>query len=644
MELCNFQTYLLGADMRKSRINSFEKQLIYKSIGHLFLCTMAAVLIVLSIVIGSGTNNASVIKWFTEEVKSLFLMGIAIILILSMGIGWVIAIVRADKRAVFKTLGSHDAIFEFDEFNQLNTAYMDKLNALRHLKNEYNEKKRILSDLDMGVKQIFYQYKNANEKNQLLENEYDYLKDFYDKVSEKLSSLIWIVDYDGNIIYYNDLVAKSFKFEKNQQLVIQDILKISNKQFDLFRKRDFQNILLYLNNDVTVSGKNIRLFDKESIKFILFVSATSNQEKVMNRSYLKKSRDLHFINEISKIISGQITIDTTLQDAIEKIAFLGNFNSCSIRLINDKDELALKALSGYSKEFVLSEKMTTTNSHIGYAFNENKIITINTVEDLLFDEPDVKNVILNHRKVAYIPLTNYNKNLGVMAIVSDYDFDSESIVLLESISINVTIALEKILLFEKLKSNYFKTVEAFVTATEIKSERINGHSRRVAEICRIIAHKLYLNAQEVDEIYMAGLLHDVGKLVFSDNSLEYYFDKDNHGAIGRKMVEKVGLTKDILDGIEHHHLDYNLLNSKSNEITEQPYYAQIIRIASDFDLYMNYETTDRIAPNFIQDMQPLVGNVYSPQFMRIMADILSKMENVLLKIYQNEAVDEKELL
>ena len=253
---------------------------------------------------------------------------------------------------------------------------------------------------------------------------------------------------------------------------------------------------------------------------------------------------------------------------------------------------------------------------------------------MLFEDSHIKNVILNNRKVAYIPLTNYNKNLGVMAIVSDYNFDSESIILLESISIYVTIALEKILLYDRLKSNYFKTVEAFVTATDIKSERFNGHSRRVALICKMIAEKLYLNSGEVDEIYMAGLLHDVGKLSFSDNSLDYYFDIDQHGSIGRKMVERVGLKKDILDGIEYHHLNFDLSNSKNTNVNEQPYYAQIIRIANDFDLYMNYDTTNINLPNFIEDMKPLVGSVYSSQFMRIMQDILVNNKEKLYKIYQ----------
>ena len=334
-------------------------------------------------------------------------------------------------------------------------------------------------------------------------------------------------------------------------------------------------------------------------------------------------------------------MDTTLQDAIEKIAFLGNFDSCSIRLLNDQSMLELKALSGYSHDFVLDKQVNTAHSHLGYAFNENRILMINHFSDMLFDDRAVKAILETNRKIAYIPLTNYNKTMGIMAILSDYDFDSESLILLESISINVTIALEKILLYEQLKTNYFKTVEAFVTASEIKSERFSGHSRRVAQLCKILAEMLYLDTSEVDKIYMAGLLHDVGKLAFSEHSSDYYEDFDNHGAIGRKMVEGVGLSEDVLLGIEQHHFDFKISNPTSQMVKEQSYYAQIIRIANDFDLYMYEDSTDKHNPNFVNDMNLFVGKAYSPQFMRIIEELINRKDSALYKLYSGGAWHEK---
>lgn len=620
------------------KLSLFEKKIIRAII--LFMSSSFILTIVtMYIMMANTTYNINL-----EKIETILIGAIVMIALVSFCAFWILKTIRKDKSIMFNLLGVDSSETTILEFDVLNKIYLTKLNSINQMNQNYNEQRDQLSKLQSSVKQAQLNYKEISNKLNAKKTELQALQDFFEKVSNKMASMVWITDYQGNIIYTNQITQSKLKHENKEIVTIFDILEISAVQFDLFRKRNFQNMIYHFVNGQAANGRNLRIFEKESIKYILFLSATSNQESVMNRTYLKKSRDLHFINEISKIISGQITIDTTLQDAIEKIAFLGNYNSCSIRLINDDDELELKAVSGYSGEFVMQKKVPVVNSHIGYAFNENKIIILNEVEDMLFDDQEIENVIANNRKVAYIPLTNYNKNLGIMSIVSDYNFDSESIVLLESISINVTIALEKILLYDRLKSNYFKTVEAFVTATDIKSERFNGHSRRVAQICKMIAEKLYLNPSEIDEIYMAGLLHDVGKLSFSDYSLDYYFDIDQHGAIGRKMVERVGLKKDILDGIEHHHLNFDLSNSKNREVNEQPYYAQIIRIANDFDLYMNYDTTNIHQPNFIEDMQPLVGNVYSAQFMRIMQDILVNNKENLLKIYQTEVLDEKQLL
>ncbi|MDH8679191.1 HD domain-containing protein [Fusibacter bizertensis] len=620
------------------KLSQFEKKIL-KSILLFSFSSIVLSNLALYIIISNTTLAIN-----SQHIKTIITVVLALFLLLAISSYWMMKIIRRDKASMYSLLGVDSSDVTITEFDELNNIYLEKLKSINLLNQKYNEQKEALRKLHTAVSRAQYNYKEMNNELNAKKNELEGLKEFFKKASEKFASMIWITDYQGNIIYTNDLTNKNLDGKKEDLSTIFDILDISTVQFDLFRKRNFQSMLFHFVGGKKANGRNLRIFDKESIKYILFLSATSNQESIMNRTYLKKSRDLHFINEISKIISGQITIDTTLQDAIEKIAFLGNYNSCSIRLINESDELELKAVSGYSKEFVMRNHVPVANSHIGYAFNENKIVILNTLEDMLFEDSHIKNVILNNRKVAYIPLTNYNKNLGVMAIVSDYNFDSESIILLESISINVTIALEKILLYDRLKSNYFKTVEAFVTATDIKSERFNGHSRRVALICKMIAEKLYLNSGEVDEIYMAGLLHDVGKLSFSDNSLDYYFDIDQHGSIGRKMVERVGLKKDILDGIEYHHLNFDLSNSKNTNVNEQPYYAQIIRIANDFDLYMNYDTTNINLPNFIEDMKPLVGSVYSSQFMRIMQDILVNNKEKLYKIYQNEVIDEKQLL
>ena len=545
---------------------------------------------------------------------------------------FIIRVIHKDIDDVFTSLDAQDTMQRFIEFKPLYDAYDKKCEALAKLKAKGASEQKHLEAIKRKTVQSKLTLKNSSEDRQKLELSKDNTEAFFRNLSERLSSMIWLTDYNGRVIYANQQLLTKINRVKDQSITIYDILNIDKRQFDLFRSKDFARISLEFNEGFSVPGRSQRLFDNQSIKYLLFMSDTSNHDKIMTKTYLKKSRDLHFISEVSKIISGQVSIESTLQDAIDKITLLGNFNACGIRLLNDEQMLVLKAKSGYALSLLLPDQVKTINTHIGYAVNESKIVTLNNVGDMLFEEQEVKEILLQNKKMVFIPLTNYNHNLGVMTIVSDEDIDSENVVLLESVSISVTIALEKILLYDKLKSDYFKTVEAFVTASELKSKTFGGHSRRVAEISKKIAELLFLSSNEVDDIYITGLLHDVGKLITAESS-EKHLSEYDYGIIGRKIIEKVGFKKDVLDGVEYHHLNFDLSNLKGAKMTQQPYYAQIIRIVSDFDMRVIMN------PNGIANLEDLShfksesGLLYAPQFVKVLEHILVNEMEWLKRLY-----------
>ncbi|MBE0451161.1 MAG: HD domain-containing protein [Clostridia bacterium] len=533
-----------------------------------------------------------------------------------------------------KYVGIKDMLFKDKDRQQVQLKYENLRNDQEEKMLSITVQKEILLNLEVQLKNIQKVSTTLDSDVKALNEKKEYAIHFFDALANLLPQRIWITDAHGQILFINSAFRSNLsKGKKINNLM--DFLEISEDQMEIFNKRNFGSILYRFKEDsgnLALEGKSIRIFENDTVKYILYTSKSTDFEKKMNQNYLRKSRDLHVINEIGKIIIGRSTISGTLQEALDKIAFLNNLNSTTIRLLNDKNELEIKALSGYSKEFILKNKVEAELSHMGYAYNENRMIFINKPEDLLFNDPDVENVVRKGGKIAYIPLANYKKTFGIMSIVSDNEFNTENLTLFEAISINLTIALEKILLYDQLKSNYFKTVEAFVTASEINSEWFSGHSRRVAEICRAIAEKLYLNEHEVDEIYMAGLLHDVGKLS-SDYDNEDLKDIHYHSRIGRRMIEKVGLSKDVLEGIEYHHMDYDLKNNSDPELTEQPYYAQIIRIANDLDWLLNTEFKIESMESATEQLNEKSNTIYSSQFLKILGAILNEPNNIIQSVY-----------
>lgn len=72
---------------------------------------------------------------------------------------------------------------------------------------------------------------------------------------------------------------------------------------------------------------------------------------------------------------------------------------------------------------------------------------------------------------------------------------------------------------EKLKTNFVISIKVFSTLIEMRGGNLAGHSRRVADLSRKIASRLQLDNKLVQEIFVAGLLHEIGKVGFADELL-----------------------------------------------------------------------------------------------------------------------------
>lgn len=72
---------------------------------------------------------------------------------------------------------------------------------------------------------------------------------------------------------------------------------------------------------------------------------------------------------------------------------------------------------------------------------------------------------------------------------------------------------------EKLKNNYVTLIKVFTALIEMRGGHLAGHSRRTADLCRRIATRLKQERKFIHEIFIAGLMHEIGKVGFSDKLL-----------------------------------------------------------------------------------------------------------------------------
>lgn len=76
---------------------------------------------------------------------------------------------------------------------------------------------------------------------------------------------------------------------------------------------------------------------------------------------------------------------------------------------------------------------------------------------------------------------------------------------------------------DNLKKSFITTVRVFANLIEMREGKLTGHSRRVADLSKAIAQQMGIKGSELQDIFLAGLLHDVGKIGLPDRLLEKPF-------------------------------------------------------------------------------------------------------------------------
>jgi diguanylate cyclase (GGDEF)-like protein/putative nucleotidyltransferase with HDIG domain len=134
------------------------------------------------------------------------------------------------------------------------------------------------------------------------------------------------------------------------------------------------------------------------------------------------------------------------------------------------------------------------------------------------------------------------------------------------------------------------SMAALVFAVEAKGPYMRGHAQAVSRLAARIATQLGLSPAEVEEIRLAGLFHDIGKLHVPESvcnkpdllTAEEFEIMKTHAASGAKMLEHLN-SKAIESIVLHHHERYDGKGFPDGLAGESiPLGARIVAVAECF--------------------------------------------------------------
>ena len=145
----------------------------------------------------------------------------------------------------------------------------------------------------------------------------------------------------------------------------------------------------------------------------------------------------------------------------------------------------------------------------------------------------------------------------------------------------------------------FQKLSAINSALKTKDQYTEGHARRVALYAMRLAHRLGLPSEEIRNIGIGGLLHDIGKIGLSDRIFSNQTDQlagellaevRRHPDIGVSLLKGIDSLLPVLDYIHYHHERMDGSGCPCGlKSDDSPLGARIISVVDCFDAI----TTDR---------------------------------------------------
>ncbi|MEI6306838.1 MAG: HD domain-containing phosphohydrolase, partial [Deltaproteobacteria bacterium] len=198
------------------------------------------------------------------------------------------------------------------------------------------------------------------------------------------------------------------------------------------------------------------------------------------------------------------------------------------------------------------------------------------------------------RSMIVVALASKERMVGVLQAINKKEgrFTDDDLDMLETLANQVGTAIENALLYQEQRNTFLGVTMAFAEALEKRDNYTGGHTRRVCEYSMAIARHLELPEEQLAELHLSAILHDIGEIGVSDRVLQKpgrlepdeFAEMNRHPVLGSEILEHVKSLRAMIGGVRHHHEKYDGSGypdqKKGDEI---PLMGRIIAVADSFD-------------------------------------------------------------
>lgn len=194
----------------------------------------------------------------------------------------------------------------------------------------------------------------------------------------------------------------------------------------------------------------------------------------------------------------------------------------------------------------------------------------------------------------------------------------------------------------ELEDAYVSTVRVLAAAIDARDPFTLGHSTRVARFSKRVGERMGLREKELEELEIACLFHDVGKLktpdyvLLKDGSLDIseYREIVRHPEYGAEILSRAPSLMKYIPAVKHHHEWYNGKGYPDGLAGDEiPLHAAIISVADAYDAMTSHRPYKHSFSHeeAVQELILFAGKQFHPDIIDIFLQIVSAEDFVTLR-------------
>ena len=337
--------------------------------------------------------------------------------------------------------------------------------------------------------------------------------------------------------------------------------------------------------------------------------------------------ELEVLLEMGVELASTLDLSRVLSLALQKAEELCHAESSSIwELDDEKRELFFRVVRGRAAGEIQSLRVPLGRGIVGSVALSGTAEIVNQVADDPRWSGD-RDPHFTTQNILTVPLIARGTVIGVLQLLNRQGgegFTTDDLRRMQLFAGILAAAVANARLYAEQKRSFLEMVTALSEAIERRDPYTGGHVRRVVTYSVLLGQELGLQPERLEELRLAAILHDIGKIAVPDQILRKpaRLDADEvavmarHTVDGAEMVGRIRSLRHLVPGIRSHHERLDGRGYPDGLLDEQlPLIPRIIGVADTFDAM----TTDRpyrkaLSPGAAaEEIARLAGTQFCPQ-------------------------------